>query len=62
MVCLNDEPEALDFFKNLAPSHQRYFSNWIESAKTEATETKRIALTVTTMIMKKSFSEMMRSS
>ena len=41
LACLNDEPEAVDFFKSLPPSHQRYFSNWIESAKTELTQTKK---------------------
>src|SRR4030095_1148765 len=47
MECLSDEPEALDFFKTLPGSHQRYFSKWIDSAKTEQTKAKRIAQTVT---------------
>ena len=61
MACLADEPEALKFFKQLARSHQHYFSKWIESAKTDATKTKRIAQTVTAMTRGQSFSEMIRS-
>jgi hypothetical protein len=47
--CLADEPKALEFYKTLTPGHQKYFSNWIESAKTEPTKTKRIALAVNAM-------------
>lgn len=61
MECLNDEPRALSFFKTLAKSHQNYFSKWVESAKTEATRTKRIAQTVTAMSKHQGFTEMMRS-
>jgi hypothetical protein len=44
--CLADEPKALEFFNTLSPGHRKYFSNWIESAKTEATKAKRIAMSV----------------
>jgi len=44
--CLADEPKALEFFDTLTPGHQKYFSDWIESAKTEPTKAKRIALSV----------------
>ena len=47
--CLADEPKALEFFKSLTPGHQKYFSNWIESAKTETTKAKRIAMAVNAM-------------
>ena len=40
MDCLNDEPEAFLFFNSMPGSHQRYFSKWIEAAKTEPTKTK----------------------
>jgi hypothetical protein len=46
IACLGDEPKALEFFNALSPGHRKYFSNWIESAKTEPTKTKRIALAV----------------
>ena len=61
MECLNDEPAALDYFKKLPPSHQKYYSKWIESAKTEATKAKRIAQTVTACARGKHYGEMMRS-
>ncbi len=30
MECLDDYPDAKDFFLSLTLSHQRYFTNWIE--------------------------------
>jgi sugar phosphate isomerase/epimerase len=61
MECLADEPAALANFKKLAPSHQKYYSKWIESAKTETTRAKRIALAVTSMARGMSYGEMIRS-
>ncbi len=43
-------------------SYQNYYSKWIESAKTEPTRTKRIALAVSTLAKGMSFPEMIRSS
>jgi hypothetical protein len=43
LACLEDEPNAMAYFKTLPGSHQRYYSKWIEEAKTEATKAKRIA-------------------
>lgn len=59
--CLADEPAAKAFFETLAGSHQRYFSKWIDSAKTEQTKTKRIAWAVTALSKKQGYSEMIRS-
>lgn len=61
MACLADEPEALSYFKGLPPSHQHYYSKWIEEAKTATTKARRIAQAITAFIRKQSFSEMMRS-
>ncbi|MBS1932388.1 MAG: DUF1905 domain-containing protein [Bacteroidetes bacterium] len=61
LECLDDEPEALKFFKTLPLSHQNYFGNWIRSAKTEATQAKRIAQTVTALGKKFDFGQMVRS-
>jgi len=44
--CLADDPDAGTFFESLTPSHRNYFIKWINSAKTEATKTKRITQTV----------------
>ena len=61
MECLADEPQALAWFNTLAKSHQGYFSKWIESAKTDATKTKRIAQAVNGLSRKLSFGELLRS-
>lgn len=59
--CLADEPAAGDFFKTLPGSHQRYFSKWIDDAKTEQTKTKRIVQAVTALSKKQGYAEMIRS-
>jgi hypothetical protein len=61
MDCLTDEPTAIEFFKTLAGSHQKYFSKWIDSAKTEPTKTKRIAWAVSALAKKQGYPEMLRS-
>jgi hypothetical protein len=62
MACLEDEPAAMLFFKTLAGSHQRYFSKWIDSAKTDTTKAKRIALAVNALTRGKGYAEMIRES
>ena len=62
MRCLKDDPEALKVFKSMPGSHQNYYSNWIESAKTLQTKTKRILMTLEACNKKQSFSEMIRES
>jgi Domain of unknown function (DUF1905)/Bacteriocin-protection, YdeI or OmpD-Associated len=61
MECLADEPAAIAFFKTLPGSHQRYFSKWIDSAKTVETKAKRIAWAVTALSKKQGYAEMLRS-
>jgi hypothetical protein len=61
MECLNDEPAAKAYFTTLTGSHQRYFSKWIDSAKTDPTKTKRIAMAVTALSKKQGYPEMIRS-
>jgi hypothetical protein len=60
--CLKQDPEAHEFFKSLSGSHQRYFSKWIDDAKTTATKTKRIVMALTAFSKKQGFSEMMRAN
>jgi len=60
LLCLADEPNALEFFNSLPGSHRNYFSKWIESAKTEATKENRIARAVIALSQKLGYSEMMR--
>lgn len=60
LECLEEDTKALFFFNSLPKSHQRYFSNWIESAKTDATKAKRIAQALTGLSMQMDFGEMIR--
>ena len=62
LLCLDDEPKAKKYFDSLTPSHQRYFSNWIESAKTETTQTKRIVIILKALLLSMDYGMMIRSS
>lgn len=62
MKCLKADPEAMKFFKTLPGSHQRYFSKWIDDAKTMQTKTKRIVMAMTAFAKKQRFNEMMREN
>jgi hypothetical protein len=62
IACLKDEPVAYEFFCSLPKSHQQYFSKWIESAKTDDTKAKRIAMSVMGLAMRQGYSEMMRAN
>lgn len=58
--CLQDDPKALKAFETMPGSHQRYYSNWIESAKTEPTRAKRIAKTVKGLSLGMTFAEILK--
>lgn len=60
IACLNDDPAAIKHFNSLAGSHRNYFSKWIDSAKTDETKTKRIAMAVSALSRKMGYSEMLR--
>ncbi len=60
IICLQDEPGAMKFFNTLPASHKNYFSKWIDSAKTEFTKTKRIAMSVSALARCMGYGEMMR--
>jgi hypothetical protein len=59
-LCLSDEKELLQNFLKLPKSHQNWYINWLNAAKTEATRTKRIVNIVSAMSKGQSFGEMMR--
>lgn len=59
--CLNDEPEAFEYFKSLSKGHKNYFTNWINSAKTDPTKAKRIAATLDALNKKWDFGQMIRA-
>lgn len=60
VACLKDEPAAWKHFSSLPVSHQHYYSKWIESAKTDATRIKRIAIAVNGLARKMDLGEMLR--
>lgn len=60
LQCLSDEPAAKTFFLSLTKGHQNYFSKWIESAKTAATKSKRIAQAINALAKKWGYPEMLR--
>jgi hypothetical protein len=61
LACLADEPRALAYFKSLPRSHQNYFGNWVKSARTEGTRTRRIARVVDAMLKHQNYGEMIRA-
>lgn len=58
--CLHDEPAAIKNFNKLPPSHQQYYSKWIEAAKTDATKIKRIAMAVNGLARNMDYGAMLR--
>lgn len=58
--CLNEQPHFLENFLKQPKSHQHYFFNWINSAKTEPTRAKRIAMTVNAMDRGYDYGQMIR--
>ena len=61
IACLEDEPEAFTLFKSFSKSHQNYFTNWINAAKTDETKTKRIAHTITALLKGYNYGQMIRA-
>jgi hypothetical protein len=43
LLCLKDEPSALKFFKSLSESEQKFYIDWIYSARKEETKINRLA-------------------
>lgn len=62
MECLKDDPAAYAHFNSLTGSHQRYFSKWIDSAKTDPTKAKRITMALNALSKKWGYPEMIRAS
>lgn len=61
-LCLLEERHFLENFLNLPKSHQNYYINWLNTAKTETTRIKRLAQIVIAIDKQQNFSEMMRSN
>lgn len=60
LLCLADEPRALHAFEAMPGSHQRYYSKWVQEAKTAPTRAKRIAMAVDAMLRGFDFGQMLR--
>jgi len=52
LLCLADEPEALQFFNTLSESEKKYYIDWVYSAKKEETKINRLATTVNRLAQK----------
>lgn len=50
LICLNEEPKALAFFKSLSESEQKFYIQWIYSAKKEETKINRLAKTINRLL------------
>ena len=61
-LCLQEETHLMQNFLCQAKSHQNYYINWINQAKTEVTRTKRIVMTVIAMDKNQDFGTMIRES
>ena len=61
-VCLAQEDGLLEHFLLMPKSHQNYFINWLNTAKTEATRTKRLVMIVGAIFNKWDFGMMIRSA
>lgn len=46
LLCLQDEPKAFNFFKSLSESEQKFYIQWIFSAKKEETKIDRLAKSI----------------
>ena len=60
--CLNEDKVAKKLFYDLPAGHRNYFSNWIASAKTDGTKSKRIAMTLDALVKKMNYGEMIRAA
>ncbi len=61
-ICLTEEEGILKQFLTMPKSHQNYFINWLNSAKTEPTRVKRLVMIVNAMAKKQDFGLMIRSN
>ena len=59
-LCLSDEQHLMEGFMRLPMSHRNWYINWLNSAKTESTRTKRLVKIVSAMDRGWTFGEMMR--
>ena len=61
-ACLSDEPKLMEQFLSMPKSHQNYYINWFNAAKTEKTRVKRLTMIVNAMEQRMDFGEMIRAA
>ncbi|WP_230383822.1 YdeI/OmpD-associated family protein [Pedobacter endophyticus] len=59
-LCFADDEKLMSQFLKQPKSHQNYFIRWINEAKTEATRTKRLVMTVNAMEKQLDFGAMIK--
>lgn len=50
LLCLEEEPKALKFFKSLTESEQKFYIQWIYSAKKDETKINRLAKSINRLL------------
>ncbi|MES2418255.1 MAG: YdeI/OmpD-associated family protein [Bacteroidota bacterium] len=60
-ICLADGEDLLAQFLSMPKSHQNYYINWLNTAKTEPTRVKRIVMIVNAMAKHYDFGQMIRA-
>jgi hypothetical protein len=60
LECLEDDVAAKAYFNKIPGSHQKYYSRWIESAKTLETKAKRITLALKALSRQMDYGSMIR--
>lgn len=62
LVCLAEDKKVKGIWEKLPGSHKNYYSKWIETARTEATKAKRIAMVLDGLPKGWTFGEMLRAA
>ena len=60
LECLEDDVASKAYFNKIPGSHQKYYSRWIESAKTLETKAKRITLALKALSRQMDYGSMIR--
>ncbi|WP_432710161.1 YdeI/OmpD-associated family protein [Pedobacter sp.] len=61
-ICLSDDPKWMAHFVSMPKSHQHYYINWFNTAKTEKTKLKRLTMIVNAMEQGLDFGAMIRAA
>ncbi len=61
-ICLAEDEVLLVQFLNQPKGHQNYFINWLNTAKTEPTRTKRLVMIIRAIAKKQDFGAMIREN